>query len=144
MSSETHLLLKDQLCFPIYATSRMVTKLYQPYLDNLNLTYPQYLVMLVLWEQDEITVGSIGEKLFLKTNTLTPLLKKMKDKKLLEKVRSTTDERTVIIQLTTLGKDLKIKAESIPLDMAQTMNLTFDELKRMRQLMWKFLDGFDK
>lgn len=144
MSSETHLLLKDQLCFPIYATSRMVTKLYQPYLDNLNLTYPQYLVMLVLWEQDEITVGSIGEKLFLKTNTLTPLLKKMKDKKLLEKVRSTTDERTVIIQLTTLGKDLKIKAESIPLDMAQTMNLTFDELKQMRQLMWKFLDGFDK
>ena len=144
MSSETNLLLNEQLCFPIYATSRMVTKLYQPHLDKLNLTYPQYLVMLVLWEQDEITVGSIGEKLFLKTNTLTPLLKKIKDKNLLEKVRSTTDERTVIIQLTDLGKDLKIQAESIPIGMVQTMNLSLDELKQMRQMMWKFLDGFEK
>ncbi len=144
MSSETHLLLKDQLCFPIYATSRMVTKLYQPHLDKLNLTYPQYLVMLVLWEQNELTVSAIGDKLFLKTNTITPLLKKIQEKGLLDKVRSKEDERTVIIQLTSAGKKLKKEAESIPLDMVQSMNLTIDELKQMRQLMWKFLDGFDK
>lgn len=143
MASESYLLLKDQLCFPIYATSRMVTKLYQPHLDKLNLTYPQYLVMLVLWEQDKLTVSAIGDRLFLKTNTITPLLKKMKDKGLLDKIRSTEDERTVIIQLSVAGKKLKQAAELIPLQMAGSMNLTLDELKQMRQLMWKFLDGFE-
>jgi DNA-binding MarR family transcriptional regulator len=139
MLSESHLLLKDQLCFPIYATSRMVTKLYQPHLDKLNLTYPQYLVMLVLWEQNELTVGAICDRLFLKTNTITPLLKKMKDKGLLDKVRSTKDERTVIIQLSPAGKKLEKNAEEIPIKMVQSMNLTLDELKQMRELMWKFL-----
>ena len=99
MDSESYLLLRDQLCFPIYATSRMVTKLYQPHLDKLNLTYPQYLVMMVLWEQNGLTVSAIGERLFLKTNTITPLLKNMKDKGLLDKVRSTKDERIVIVKL---------------------------------------------
>lgn len=142
MASESHLLLKDQLCFPIYATSRMVTKLYQPHLDKLNLTYPQYLVMMVLWEQNELTVSAIGDRLFLKTNTVTPLLKKMSDKGLLDKIRSTKDERTVIIQLSSAGKKLKQKAESIPLELVNSMSLTLDELKQMRELMWKFLKGF--
>ena len=142
MASESHLLLKDQLCFPIYATSRMVTKLYQPHLEKLDLTYPQYLVMLVLWEQDKLTVSAIGDRLFLKTNTITPLLKKMKDKGLLGKARSTEDERTVIIQLSSEGKKLKQRAESIPLQLVESMNLTIDELKLMRELMWKFLKGF--
>jgi len=142
MDSESYLLLRDQLCFPIYATSRMVTKLYQPHLDKLNLTYPQYLVMMVLWEQNGLTVSAIGERLFLKTNTITPLLKNMKDKGLLDKVRSTKDERIVIVKLSSAGKRLKEAAEDIPLEMVQNMNLTLDELKQMRQLMWKFLDGF--
>ena len=142
MESESHLLLKDQLCFPIYATSRMVTKLYQPHLDKLNLTYPQYLVMLVLWEQNELTVSAIGERLFLKTNTITPLLKNMKDKGLLDKLRSTKDERTVNVKLSLAGIKMEKSAEAIPLEMVNSMNLTLDELKQMRQLMWKFLDGF--
>jgi len=142
MESESHLLLKDQLCFPIYATSRMVTKLYQPHLDKLNLTYPQYLVMLVLWEQNELTVSAIGERLFLKTNTITPLLKNMKDKGLLDKVRSTKDERTVNVKLSIAGIKMEKRAEAIPIEMVNSMNLTLDELKQMRQLMWKFLDGF--
>jgi DNA-binding MarR family transcriptional regulator len=142
MASESYLLLQDQLCFPIYATSRMVTKLYQPHLDKLNLTYPQYLVMMVLWEQNALTVSAIGERLFLKTNTITPLLKNMKDKGLLDKVRSIKDERIVIVKLSSAGKRLKEAAEAIPLEMVQSMNLTLDELKHMRQLMWKFLDGF--
>jgi len=141
MASDSHLLLKDQLCFPIYATSRMVTKLYQPYLDKLNLTYPQYLVMLVLWEQDKQTVSAIGKRLFLKTNTLTPLLKIMKEKGLLNKVRSSTDERVVIIQLSLAGKKLKKIAEPVPFNIVQSMNLSIEELKQMRTLMWKFLDG---
>ena len=143
MLSESHLLLKDQLCFPIYATSRMVTKLYQPHLDKLNLTYPQYLVMLVLWEKNELTVSAIGDRLFLKTNTITPLLKKMQGKGLLNKVRSTKDQRTVIIQLSSTGKKLKKSAETIPLEMVQTMSLTINELEQMRELMWKFLNGFE-
>ena len=135
MESESHLLLKDQLCFPIYATSRMVTKLYQPHLDKLNLTYPQYLVMLVLWEQNELTVSAIGERLFLKTNTITPLLKNMKDKGLLDKVRSTKDERTVNVKLSIAGIKMEKRAEAIPIEMVNSMNLTLDELKQMRQLM---------
>ena len=98
--------------------------------------------MLVLWEQDKLTVSAIGDRLFLKTNTITPLLKKMKDKGLLSKARSTEDERTVIIQLSSEGKKLKQRAESIPLQLVESMNLTIDELKLMREFMWKFLKGF--
>jgi len=143
MSKKSHLLLKEQLCFPIYATSRMITRLYQPWLDKIGLTYPQYLVMLVMWEEEKLSVGQLGKKLYLNTNTLTPLVNKMRDKGLLNKVRSAEDERTVFIELTNKGQALKEKVEDIPLALLDSMDMSTEELKQMRKLMWKFLEGFE-
>ena len=108
------LLLQNQLCFPVYAASRLIIREYQPYLDKLNLTYPQYIALMVLWEKDGLTVNEIGEKLILKTNTVTPLLKRMEQQELLKRERSSEDERRVIISLTKKGRDLREKAREIP------------------------------
>ncbi len=106
--------LKNQVCFPLYAASRLVIQKYKPLLDELGVTYPQYLVLIVLWEQNEIPVKEISEKLFLETNTLTPLLKRMQVNGLVERSRSKKDERVVIISLAQKGKALKEKASEIP------------------------------
>ena len=143
MEQKSYLSLKDQLCFPIYASSRMVTRMYQPLLKKVDLTYPQYLVMLVLWEDERLSVSQLGKKLFLNTNTLTPLIKTMKEKNLVLKERSRTDERTVFIQLTGKGKLLQEQAESIPLALFSSLNMSQEEFLQMRKLMWKFLDGFE-
>lgn len=143
MHQKSHLLLKEQLCFPIYAVSRMITRVYQPHLLALNLTYPQYLVMLVLWENKKLTMGALGKKLYLNTNTLTPLVKKLIEKKLVVKERSLTDERSVLIQLTKEGETLKNLAENIPLELVNSMGVDVDELLKMRELMWSFLSSFE-
>lgn len=143
MSHTSHLLLQEQLCFPIYATSRLITRLYQPSLQLLDLTYPQYLVMLALWEKDQQNVGQLGKRLYLNTNTLTPLLKKMAGKGLLERNRSSEDERTVIIQLRPKGSELKLQAENIPIELAKSLKMPVEDLKQMRALMWKFLETFE-
>lgn len=106
--------LEHQICFPIYASSRLITRLYQPLLDELGLTYPQYLVMLVLWEQDGRTVQEVGKQLILNTNTLTPLLQRMESMGLLVRQRAELDERSKIIALTAKGKQLKTNAQSVP------------------------------
>lgn len=106
--------LENQICFPVYAASRLITREYQPYLEELGLTYPQYLVLLVLWEQDELTVNDIAKKLILNTNTLTPLLKRMEAQGLLTRVRSRQDERKVIVCLTEAGQETQAKAAGIP------------------------------
>jgi len=108
------LLLENQVCFPIYSVSRLLTKAYKPYLDELGLTYPQYLVLMVLWENDDLSVNQITEKLLLNTNTLSPLLKRIEKMQLIERSRCKKDERIVIIKLTPNGKTLKIKALTIP------------------------------
>lgn len=106
--------LSEHLCFKTYAVSRYITGLYKPYLDEISLTYPQYLVMLVLWENGEINIGKIGEYLHLDNGTLTPLLKRMEKNGLVSRTRSTSDERIVLISLTDQGKKLKEKAKDIP------------------------------
>lgn len=106
--------LENQICFPLYATSRLITKLYTPLLDELDITYPQYLVLLVLWKEDNKTVTDISEQLLLESNTLTPLLKRMEAKELLYRKRSEEDERKVLVSLTKKGKALKRKALCIP------------------------------
>lgn len=111
--------LANQLCFPIYAASRLMTREYQPYLDDLGITYPQYLVLMVLWERDNITIHDISEKLILNTNTLTPLLKRMEQSGILKRDRSGDDERKVIISLTESGREMRDKASSIPVKMLQ-------------------------
>ncbi len=144
IESDKSLHLQEQLCFPIYASSRMVTRLYQPYLDEINLTYPQYITMLSLWEKDQVKVSDLGKELFLNTNTLTPLLKKLETKGLIERVRSKDDERTVLISLTKSGENLHSSAAHIPLKLIETIGMSLDELKQMRTLMWKLLHSFEK
>ncbi|TXF90774.1 MarR family transcriptional regulator [Neolewinella aurantiaca] len=111
---DAKLKLENQVCFPIYSASRLITKAYKPFLDKLGLTYPQYLVLLVLWEEDGVAVSKITDRLILNTNTLSPLLKRMEKLELLSRRRSAEDERSVIVQLTEKGKQLKVEAQSVP------------------------------
>ncbi|QQZ60353.1 MarR family transcriptional regulator [Paenibacillus sonchi] len=121
------LLLENQLCFTIYACSREFTKLYQPHLDKIGLTYSQYLVMLVLWERNQCTVKELGEALFLDSGTLTPLLKRLQAAGLILRERSLQDERKVLISLTEQGRALKNEAACIPGKMAEGTMLSADE-----------------
>lgn len=114
IEDSAQLKLENQICFPLYAVSRLVIQQYKPLLAELELTYPQYLVLLVLWEKEEIPVKEIAEQLFLETNTLTPLLKRMEKNGIIQRNRSKIDERVVIISLTEKGKDLHSKAIDIP------------------------------
>ncbi len=106
--------LENQLCFPVYAASRLIIREYQPYLDKLGITYPQYLVLMVLWEEDKLPVNEITRKLILNTNTVTPLLKRMETQGLITRVRSAKDERKVIIELSAKGSDMREAAAIIP------------------------------
>lgn len=108
------LLLDNQLCFALYSTSLAMTKLYKPLLETLGLTYPQYLVMLVLWERDGLMVSELGERLFLDSGTLTPLLKRLEAASLIARIRDAQDERRVHNTLTAAGRALKTQAASIP------------------------------
>jgi DNA-binding MarR family transcriptional regulator len=114
MDTTEPLKLSNQLCFPIYSVSRLLTKAYKPYLEKIGITYPQYLVLLVLWEQNGISVNTISERLLLNTNTLSPLLKRMEKQEFIQRNRSKHDERSVIIQLTQKGVKLKSQAVNIP------------------------------
>ncbi len=113
-ASNPALLLDNQLCFALYSTSLAMTKLYKPMLEALGLTYPQYLVMLVLWERDGLMVSELGERLFLDSGTLTPLLKRLESSGLIARIRDVQDERRVHITLTAAGRALKTQAAEIP------------------------------
>lgn len=135
--------LSNQLCFPIYAASRLITREYQPYLDMLGVTYPQYLVLMVLWETDAITVNDISIKLILNTNTLTPLLKRMESMDIITRKRSQEDERKVVISLTQKGKEMKVKASTIPDELInglQKGNLSLNQLLELRTNLNKLID----
>jgi len=110
--------LDNQLCFPVYAASRLIIREYQPFLDKLGITYPQYLVLMVLWETDKITVNEISQKLILNNNTITPLLKRMEQQGIIKRQRSESDERKVNVELTKKGKQLKTEAAIIPEELA--------------------------
>ncbi len=142
MEENSNLFLPEQVCFPLYASSRMITRLYQPLLEAFEITYPQYLVMLVLWQHKKLSVTELGSKLFLKTNTLTPLIRKMKEKKLLTKQRSNKDERTVFVSLTTKGQELEEKAKDVPKELIKSLNMSSKDLEDIRAIMWRFLDNF--
>jgi MarR family transcriptional regulator, organic hydroperoxide resistance regulator len=124
--------LDEQLCFALYAASRRMTAAYRPLLDALDLTYPQYLVMLVLWERDQLTVSALGDRLQLDSGTLTPLLKRLEQSGLLKRQRRSDDERVVEITLTDSGRALHEHATSIPLFMADRLQLSVDDFKRLR------------
>ncbi len=125
--------LDDQLCFSLYAASRAVTAAYAPLLAPLGLTYPQYLVMLVLWETDGVSVKQIGERLALDSGTLTPLLKRLEAQGLVGRSRSEQDERVVEIRLTADGKKLKQRARSIPEKLGCNFGMPVDDIIRLRE-----------
>lgn len=131
--------LKKQLCFPLYACSREVIKQYKPYLDELDLTYTQYIAMMVLWERKQANVKELGECLYLDSGTLTPLLKKMEAKGLVTRSRSDKDERNLIVRITDKGMDLREKAVGIPKKIAKRTNLTPEEAKTLYGLLYKVL-----
>jgi MarR family transcriptional regulator, organic hydroperoxide resistance regulator len=130
MSQRLH--LDNQLCFALYAASRAMTAAYAPLLDALDLTYPQYLVMLVLWERDGERVSQIGNRLHLDSATLTPLLKRLEARKLIERRRSRTDERVVEVFLTAAGKRLERKAAEVPACMLEKFQLSVADVTKLR------------
>jgi DNA-binding MarR family transcriptional regulator len=132
LASKPPLKLDQQLCFALYSAGLAMNKVYRKLLSQLGLTYPQYLVMLVLWERDQLTVSEIGERLFLDSATLTPLLKRLESAKLLSRVRSTEDERQVVISLTDQGRALKKQAGGIPLAVFCATGCEFDEVVALK------------
>ena len=133
------LLLKNQLCFPLYACARETIKLYKPYLDELDLTYTQYIAMMVLWEKNTLSVKELGEALYLDSGTLTPLLKKMEAKGLLTRRRSAEDERSLIVSLTEKGLALRDQAMAVPPRMSRCVSLEPEERKELFRLLYKLL-----
>ena len=133
--------LSNQLCFPLYAAARNVTGLYTPYLKELGLTYTQYIVFLVLWEKDGITVGEICEKLMLDNGTVSPLLKKMEQAGYITRTRSSEDDRIVLISLTKEGKDLQKKAKDVPAKVAGCVDLPPEKAKMLYTLLYELLDN---
>ncbi|KRP95175.1 MarR family transcriptional regulator [Bradyrhizobium yuanmingense] len=124
--------LDNQICFAIYSATHAFNRVYKPLLDRLGLTYPQYLVMLVLWERDDVPVKEIGEKLFLDSGTLTPLLKRLEAAHLVRRTRSREDERQVLIALTPQGHALKEKARSVPQSILAASDCSVSELVAMK------------
>ena len=129
-----YLKLEHQACFPVYALSRVLTAHYKPILEEIDLTYPQYLVMLVLWEHQQLSVKDIGEQLLLDSGTLTPMLKKLESRDLVKRTRNTADERMVFISLTKQGLALKDKAASVPESFKCSLGLSVEELVHLRDI----------
>lgn len=133
--------LVNQLCFPLYAAARHVTGLYTPVLRPLGLTYTQYIVFLVLWEKDGLTVGEIGEKLLLDNGTLSPLLKKMEQAGYVRRERSREDERVVVITLTEAGRALQEKAKDVPAKVAGCIDLPPEKAQALYGLLYELLEN---
>lgn len=137
------LYLENQLCFPLYAASRLTTKLYTPFLEDLGITYPQYLVLLVLWENNAQSVTEIGTRLALESNTLTPLLKRLEQKELLTRSRSSKDERAVVVTLTASGQALKEQAVCIPQKIMESFvnaSISQEELLAFQKTLTKLVE----
>lgn len=136
--------LSNQLCFPFYVIAKEIAGLYRPLLEELDITYPQYLVMMVLWEHQRLTVNQIGEKLFLDSGTITPLLKRLEAKSYIVRQRKTEDERVVEISLTDEGERLQDKACLIPEKMNDRLNLSETDVQELKQAISKLLDKINK
>ena len=132
--------LDNQLCFPLYACSKEVVRRYKPFLDEIDLTYTQYIAMMVMWEHEEITVKKLGEYLFLDSGTLTPVLKTLEKKGYVERQRSKEDERNLIVKLTDDGRKLKESAVSVPAGMAQCVNLSREDAAELYRILHLMLD----
>ena len=140
MDNRDPLLLKNQICFPLYACAREVMKKYKPFLDEIDLTYTQYVTMMVLWERREVTSKEIGAALHLDSGTLTPVLKKLADKGLLTRRRSSADERNLMVAVTEAGNALKQRAACIPGKVGGCIRLDPEEAMTLYRLLYKLLE----
>ena len=131
--------LSNQLCFPLYACSKEIIRKYKPYLDDIDLTYTQYIAMMVLWEKKTVNVKMLGECLYLDSGTLTPVLKKLESKGYITRARSNEDERNLVVSITPEGEKLKDKALSIPPSMGSCVKLTADEYQVLYKLLYKII-----
>jgi len=131
--------LDNQLCFPLYAASRRVVGLYTPYLKPLGLTYTQYIALMVLWEEKNITTGELCRRLYLDSGTLNPMLKKLSDKGFVTRQRSSEDERVIIISITEKGMDLREKLREVPAKIGNCVKLSEEDMKEMYSLLYKIL-----
>ena len=142
MKNEECLRLENQICFPMYVASKEIVRRYIPLLNKLDLTYTQYITLLALWEKDHVTVKELGEKLYLDSGTLTPLLNKLEKKGYIIKNKSDKDGRELVVIVTTKGLELKQKALEVPPEIAKCVNLKKEEAIVFYQLLHKVLDGF--
>ena len=142
MNNYDSLKLENQLCFPLYAASKEIVKHYKPFLDEMDMTYTQYITMMVLWEHKELTVKELGNYLYLDSGTLTPLLKTIEKKGWVTRCRSTEDERVLNVSITQKGEDLKEKAIHVPEKMAECVKLDKEEAMQLYSILHKILDGF--
>lgn len=138
------LLLENQLCFPLYACSREIIRRYKPLLDAIDLTYTQYIAMLVLWERQSVTVKELGCCLFLDSGTLTPLLKKLEAKGLITRRRSEADERSLIVALTQRGQSLREQAAQLPEQMCQCVGLDAEEKQQLSRILRKMMEQMQR
>lgn len=136
--------LRNQLCFPLYACSKEVVRRYKPFLDEIDLTYTQYITMMVLWEQQKLSVKELGEYLFLDSGTLTPLLKTLESKGLVRRYRSSEDERVLFAEITDEGMKLRDKAVEIPFKIGSCVKLTEDDARDLYRILYKLLDNIEE
>ena len=136
--------IENQLCFPLYACSREIIRQYKPLLDELELTYTQYITMMVLWERGSVNVKTLGDVLYLDSGTLTPLLKKLEQKGLVDRKRSSEDERNLIMTITDKGEELRKKAAAVPEKMANCLNIDPNEAAMLYSILYKILRGIIK
>ena len=137
------LALGNQVCFPLYACSKEIVRRYKPFLDPLDLTYTQYIAMMVMWEEKSINVKNMGKRLFLDSGTLTPVLKKLEAKGYITRTRSKDDERNLIITITEEGENLRKKALSVPAAMGNCVCISQEEADTLYSLLYKIIGGFD-
>lgn len=135
--------LENQLCFPLYACSKEIVRRYKPYLDKIDLTYTQYITMMVMWEEKQINVKELGEKLYLDSGTLTPLLKKLESKDYVKRERSKHDERNLIVTITEKGEALKSKAVEIPEKVSACMTLSEEKAQALYSVLYEILDSME-
>ncbi len=143
MDKYDSLKLENQLCFPLYAAAKEITRKYKPFLDELDLTYTQYICMLVMWEHKSLNVKKLGEYIYLDSGTLTPLLKKLEEKGYIERKKNNDDERNLIISLTDKGLELRDKALSVPKSIGTCIQLSKEEAMLLYKVLYKILNNLN-
>ncbi len=136
--------LSNQICFPFYALSRNIIKRYTPFLQHLDLTYPQYLVMMILWEKDEILIKDICDRLWLETNTVSPLIKNLEAKGFIERKQKSWNKKEVLVLVTNKWKNLEKQAQEIPEKLLESVDMNSQELQDLHKNLWKLMKQFEK